>query len=311
MRILITGAAGYFGRELVRQLLLQGRHEIIAATSDLEKARRWFSDKPVRIILNTELNRGRLFGAKRIVHAAFCRASDGKELVNSLRFSGCLYRYAVEYGVSGILNLSSQSVYGGKKEEAGPENMMLDPGYLYALAKCASEQLLDQAVSFSGGKTAGSNIRLAALLGPSDVVPDNVLCKFIKNALEGRDIQIVGGLQKFSFLDVRDAASAVVRLLDLAPEHWDRAYNLGPPCQTGIIEMAETVCSCVLRYTDKKVRICVDKNDSPRLNAGMDSRKLYETLNWRPNYTFPDTVEDTVRFLTDQKSKWRENDAED
>lgn len=197
----------------------------------------------------------------------------------------------------GIINLSSQSVYGGSKTVLGDEKAPVEPGYLYALAKYGSEELLKQAVHFSDGGTVGCNIRMASLMGPSDMVPDNVLSKFIRSAMAGKTITIVGGTQKFSFLDVRDAAQAIVGLLKWKPAEWEETYNLGPERQTGITEMAELVRDEVLKGTGNAVEITVHTDNEHNLNAGMDSSLMYGQLDWKPPHDFQAIVHDTVCFI--------------
>lgn len=78
------------------------------------------------------------------------------------------------------------------------------------------------------------NIRLASLIGPSGSVPVNVLYKFLQSGLEGKDFCVVGGRQQFSFLDVRDAAEAILRLVESDVDKWETIYNLGPRFGPGV-----------------------------------------------------------------------------
>lgn len=298
MKIVVTGATGYLGRELVRQLDGSG-YEIYASTSAPEKAKALFRMHDVHILSNENLLNGREVIDENciIIHGAFCRMSVGVGLAQSLDFSRRLFQAAVENRATGILNLSSQSVYGSEKAMLGAEDSELAPGYLYALAKCGAEELLRQAVHFSKGATAGCSLRLASLMGPTDTVPQNVLYKFVCSALAGENLSIVGGTQKFSFLDVRDAAQAITLLLQKTPDSWKPVYNLGPDEQTGITEMAALVRDEAEKVTGKKVDILVQPDEKHALNAGMDSSLLYQDLGWKPPHSFADIVKDTVQFV--------------
>ncbi len=299
-RVIVTGATGYFGKEFVRQLSEKNRYELIIATSDTDKAKSLFCNNNIKIISNVELISnwgGCLEESAILVHAAFCRRSEGAGLSQSLDFSRQLFQTAIDCNVGGIINLSSQSVYGSGKEELGNEETATNPGYLYAISKYASEELLNEAIYFSKGRTKGCNVRLASLMGATDRVPDNVLYKFICSALKGDDISIVGGTQKFSFLDVHDAVRAVIRLIEKGPSDWAPIYNLGPESQVGIVEMAELVRDRVKLYTGKEVKIKIQPDQEHTLNAGMDCSKLYRDLQWKPAMSFSDIVEDTVRFV--------------
>lgn len=297
MRIVITGASGFFAWELIRQLKNDGRYSVAAVSSDVERAEKILGYEDIEYFTNSQLLSGEasLSAEDVVVHTAFCRQSAGDQLARSMDFSLDVFEKAVSAGVKGIINLSSQSVYGGKKEELPDEGGRLDPDYLYALAKSASEIILKSAAK--GGKTKYTNLRTASLMGVSRFVPESVLYKFAVNALEGRDISIVGGKQKFSFLDVRDAAKATILLTDRIDSGWDTAYNMGPLSQTGIVEMAELVVDAAAEITGKRVNIDLTPQDIV-LNSGMDSRKLYSKLGWKPEYSFEQTVRDTVRYAT-------------
>ncbi|MCD8074123.1 MAG: NAD(P)-dependent oxidoreductase [Lachnospiraceae bacterium] len=299
MKIVITGATGYLGKELIRQLK-NSEYEIYALTSELEKAEACFREYDITILSNESLlndPNGIIDENCVIIHGAFCRKSLGSGLTQSLHFSRRLYQMAVEKKAAGILNLSSQSVYGSDKAMLGAEDSELSPGYLYALAKYGSEEMLSQAIHFSYGTTVGCSLRLASLVGPTDKIPENVLYKFICSALDSEKISIVGGYQKFSFLDVRDAAQAITILLKKEPVTWKSVYNLGPLRQTDIIEMAALVKNEVEKFMGGKIDIIVNSDDKHDLNAGMDSSLLYQDLKWVPPHDFSDIVRDSVRFI--------------
>lgn len=133
-------------------------------------------------------------------------------------------------------------------------------------------------------------------MGPSKNVPINVLYKFLENALNEKDINIQGGKQNFSFLDVRDAADAVIRLLDFPFEEWKTAYNLGPQRQINIKELAQLARN----YAAQRGRIVGEiflKEGGTELNAGMDSRRIYEKINWKPQFSIEDTVAATGEYI--------------
>ena len=296
MKILITGASGFFGWELIRQMKSSGGFEITAASSNPQKLKDDANYSGVSLISNDDMwNDGLLMRSiDVIIHAGFCRKSDGEQLMESLIFSEKLFRQAVKCEVGGIINISSQSVYGSDKEDLPDENGKYAPGYLYALAKSSSELLLE-AVCTEGTKTSFTNIRLASLVGLSKNVPVNVIYKFVERALANEDLSIQGGQQNFSFIDVRDAAEAIVKLLGVPCSKWDNAYNLGPEKQTNIVDLAKSVCEYAKRI-GKSCNYAI-KEDNVYLNTGMDSGRLYNTIAWRPRFSIDDVVETTADYI--------------
>lgn len=302
MKIVITGAGGFFAWEFIRQLVNKDEHEIVAISSNPEKTRKYLCFENIEMVSNDEILSGEysLNGVDIIVHSAFCRKSDGELLIDSLNFLYEIVTLAIKADIKGFINLSSQSVYGSKEGVRPAEDGKMNPGYLYALAKCSSELILRNIVQASSSDMAYTNIRLASLMGPSYFVPQNVLYKFICSGINGEAFKVVGGKQQFSFIDVRDAARAVLLLLNVPVSNWNDVYNLGPERQTNIVEMADIVCRKVFEITGNKVEYLLLPDDT-QLNAGMNSTLIYKTLGWKPVYSFAETVEDTVKFIMSEE----------
>ncbi|EHQ91863.1 NAD dependent epimerase/dehydratase family protein [Desulfosporosinus youngiae DSM 17734] len=299
--ILVTGANGFLAWELLHQLCKCGEYNIIAMTSDSAKAKENYADLDVTCVSNDDVfNKTEYLEATDIiVHAAFCRKSRGNHLVESLYFSKEIFVLARKLGVKGIINISTQAVYGQDEGVLPDETISMNPGYLYALAKSASEILLETIMESEEDSPSMmcrcTNIRLASLIGPSNTIPDNVLKKFVDNALEGKSIRIVGGEQKFSFLDVRDAASAICRLIDVDVFSWKKEYNLGNNYQMNIVDMAREINSCMAAMNKPEVDIIIEPSDI-QLNAGMNCAMIYQDLNWKPGHSFRNTIEDCIKY---------------
>jgi len=296
MRILITGAGGFLGWEMIRQMKLQPGFEIIAASSNPQRLKGDCNYQDVALILNDKMWKDEILmkSIDVLIHTAFCRKSDGQRLMESLLFSKKLFNRAVQCGIGGILNISSQSIYGSEKDGLPDESGTYAPGYLYALAKSASELLLEACAEDT--KTSFTNIRLASLVGLSKYVPDNVVYKFVERVLKNEDLSIQGGQQNFSFIDVRDAAEAIIRLLNISYRKWDRFYNLGPEKQTNIVDLAKSVCDYA-KSIGKKSSYMIHKDDI-LLNTGMDSKRLYQTIGWKPCWNMDDIIQTTADYIT-------------
>ena len=293
-KILITGASGYLANQLINEFVSDG-FDIAAMTSNPENIFRILKDKSIEIISNDSVISGSrsLCDIDVVIHTAFCRKSDGNKLYQSLLMMQKLVEKCKEYGIKGFINISSQSVYGSQKKELSDEHGIIAPDYLYAMAKVSSEMLLDQMVS-SDTELRYTNVRLASLIGPGNKVPENILSKFIVSALHGIQFNVIGGGQKFSWLDVRDAARAIYLLALKNPKEWDPQYNLGPEKQINILELADEICSQAKELYGIEVMYQFTPEET-LLNAGMNSKKIYTYLNWKPKYSFSQTAEDTFK----------------
>lgn len=298
MRIAVTGANGFFAWELIRRLALDKDIEIVAIPFDTILTKEHMPYENISFLSSEDVlnDHSLLNGVNVLIHTAFCRKSIGNQLTGSLQYLISMIDASIDSGVKGFINLSSQSVYGSQKGERPSENGEFNPGYLYALAKCSSELLLESIVTSRKTNMAFTNVRLASLMGVSNDVPRNVLYKFICSALAGNDFSVIGGKQRFSFIDVGDAAEAVKRLCLIPSAQWRSAYNIGPEKQVGIVEMADLVCSKVHELTGVQVSYSLKEEDI-QLNAGMNSLLLYQTLDWRPEISFEKTVENTITFV--------------
>ena len=302
MNILITGGSGYLAWELVRQLKQRTGHSISVASSDPAKLETDPNYIGVKCISNAQLWSDDDFmrSIDVVIHTAFCRKSLGDQLMQSLQFSKQLFQRAAALGTKALINASSQSVFGSSKDGVPAEDGTYAPGYLYALAKSASELLLETILENTD--VAYTSVRLASLVGPSKSVPVNVLYKFVETALSGNDIHIQGGKQEFSFLDVRDAADAIVRITELPLDRWYPRFNLGPENRLSILDLAEKAIDYAAWQTGKRVQLHLAEDDT-FLHAGMDSSRLYQALGWTPQFSIEDTIAATGEYIMKRNEK--------
>lgn len=293
-RIVITGASGWLAQELMSTLSERCNNCRVIGISRSAP----FAITDADCMDNTAfLKEFSFVEGDVLVHCAFERGPDGKGLMESLDYSGKCFSKAIGGGAS-IVNISSQAVYGSTNGPCCSERSPFAPDYLYALAKASSEMVLESlwgmGRSACGGRTS---LRLASLMGVSGGrAPDNVLGKFIDAAIGGKPIRIVGGGQKFSFLDIHDAVGAIISILDMESSKWMPAYNVTPGSQIGIVEMADLVVSTVSRKMGAKpVQVILEKTDTS-LDPGGDNSLIRGDTGWKQERSMAQIVEDTVDF---------------
>ncbi len=286
--ILITGAGGLLGGELIKELL-HTPHNVYALTSNKEKLEKEFGDKVI-VYQNEDLFAGNMpiEGITLIVHCAFSRSQDGQDIANSLKFTRDVF-FSAAINNCDIINISSRSIYDQNPNTPWTESTAIRPDTLYAMAKLTSELLAE---TTSNNKINFTNIRLAGLLAPS--FDSRIVNKFIDNAIQKRYIKITGGKQQFAFLDIRDAVAGIIALIHSQSKNWAPIYNLGYLKSYSITEIAETVKKVAAEY-NIDVTIVIESSDA-MLHAELDSSLFYKDTNWTPKYDMEAIVKSIFKY---------------
>jgi nucleoside-diphosphate-sugar epimerase len=294
--ILITGASGFLGSELVTQLSQDTNYQIIALSRNKEKIKTQFQHIDRCICYSVdEWKQGKLPMDKvdTVIHCAFARSFTGFELSSSLLFTTDILEFATTHKVSSFINVSSRSVYGQNDNLPWTEKTPAMPDNLYALAKYSSELLTNSTTFLSNNQIYSTNIRLAGLTGLG--YDDRITSKFVHKAFNNNPIIIVGGKQTFSYLDVRDAAEGIISLLKIPAYEWERTYNLGhTECYT-ITDIARIVSDVSKQYIKTSVKIEIQEKDV-FLYSKMDSNLFYQTTGWWPKYDMKAIIESLFSY---------------
>lgn len=268
-KIVVTGASGQLGRRLVPLLALHDDAHLHCIVRDPRRglaslhgnARIAFVDATDRAGCDAALS-----GSDLLIHAAFTRSNDGAALAASMEFSRHVFERACALGTAAIVNISSQSVYGAAREAPSREGDAAAPDDRYALAKYASELLLEAIAADTS--TRVTQIRLASLIGEG--MDERLVTRFVVQAMSGQPLRIQGGNQRFSFLDIEDAAAGLACMLDVPATRWKRHYNLGPAGSQSLLEIAHAAVAVVEAVSGARVPVEVTPQASGQ-NATMDS----------------------------------------
>lgn len=297
--ILITGSTGYCGQSLIQRLSEEALYHINIICRNKNNAQKLFGAKIANYYDQEELLQGSLplRDVDVLLHFAFARPHYGNgEISKSLEFTSRLFSQAVKHQIQGIINVSSRSVYGIETPPPWKEGAFVAPVSVYGQAKFASELLL-QTLLESHPQTMGTSIRLGAVSGGAGGLVDVfVLSKFVKQALSGDPIRIVGGSQEFDILDIRDTADAFSALLKAPPESWKAIYNLSSKSSYNIVSMAQMCVNIASRFNGGiKTPILIEEK-VVNLKYGMDSSLFYQDMNWYPKRKLEDTIESLIRY---------------
>lgn len=315
--VLITGATGFIGRNLVKVLLEimnRGNNgKIIAVCRSWDKAEQVFKclgqshflEICQKDILSPVIIEGKI---DYIIHAASIAASKYFKSVPvdvicpNVIGTYNLLKLAEEKKVQSFLFLSSGAVYGDdsdaehdlmEQESFGID--ALEPDNCYAISKKMGENLC---VSFMRQyQVPVKIIRIAHTYGPGiDLQDGHVYSDFVQNVLLNHNIHIKGtGQNKRPFCYISDAIVAI--LLILLKGECGHAYNMANNSQfLSIRQLAEKISYEI--YPEKELQVIIeDKRDEcyegEVKEVSIDTKKL-EMLGWKPEINVLEGFRKTV-----------------
>jgi len=291
--VLITGACGYLGQNIIKQLISEDDFKLWIFDLDKAQLKDTFFGKEENIFDKNDLKYGRiqLGNVDILLHLGFARSHcSDEQIADSLKFTSELFTRAASHHVPAIINISSQSVYPTISKQLRTENDPVSPSNSYAQAKYATELFLNSLKTLNN-QLHYSSIRLAALAGgASGLVEIDFLSKFVRTALNGDAIRVVCGTQQMERLDIRDAVNAIIVMLKSNSADWKPVYNLGSGRVITLMEMAQKVRQIAFRYNGgENIKIELDKREIV-LNFGMNSSLYCKDMKWYPEYTLEQTI---------------------
>ncbi len=297
--ILLTGATGYLGRNLVARIIADDLFELYIYSRDKSRAREIISDTNIRYFdyqdfQNNSLSLGKV---DIIIHAGFARPHcTNAEIAEALLFTGELFTRATMNNVPAIVNISSQSVYGLDHPPLWKEYQLPAPASAYGQAKYASEVMLNNLHKMYN-QCMVTSLRLSSLTGGQDgLLMNEVVSKFTYQALKGLPIHIMYGKQQVERLDVRDAVSAILRVLKISPTEWQPVYNIGSGKIYTITEIAQIAVEKAKFFDGRRISdITIEKSDL-QLKQGMDSSLFRNEYQWEPQFGIEDIIDSLCKY---------------
>ena len=292
--ILITGACGYLGQNLIKHLIQEDDYELLLFDLDKVRIKDIFNGKTENTFDKSDLEYGRiqLGNVDILLHLGFARPHhSNEEIADSLKFTIELFTRANAHHIPAIINISSQSVYSTEERQLRTENTSVAPSIPYAQAKYATELFLSSLKTINN-QLHFSSLRLAALSGGANglVAEADFLYKFVSNAIEGKLIKIVGGTQQIERLDIRDAVKAIIKMLKSNSQDWKPVYNLGSGQITSLLEIAHKVSQIAMVYNGgNQSKIEIEAKET-NLNFGMNSLLFYNDMQWQPENDLNNTI---------------------
>ncbi|MGW1945491.1 dTDP-glucose 4,6-dehydratase [Streptomyces sp. NPDC001940] len=317
MRILVTGAAGFIGSHYVRTMLAGGypqyedaritvvdkltyagnRDNLPGTHPRLDFVRGDICDLPLLLDL--------LPGHDAVVHFAaeshVDRSIDsGADFVRTnVAGTENLLAACLRTGVSRVVHVSTDEVYGSIEEGSWTEEWPLEPNTPYAASKAGSDL-----IARSFWRTHGLDVsitRCSNNYGPHQH-PEKLIPLAVTNLLEGRPVPLYGdGAHVREWLHVDDHCRAIQ--LVLTRGRAGEVYNVGGGNERTNTEVAGRLLE-LLGADRSALRRVADRKGHDR-RYSLDDTKIREQLGYLPMTPFEQGLSDTVDWYRDNPHWWK------
>ena len=217
------------------------------------------------------------------INCLFPTNADGDKMADGLQKLFGMIDVARECGVGAFVNVSSQSVYASRRAQPAREDTLLCLETPYAVGKYCSEAYVNRVFA----DLPHTNIRMASLLGVGYDL--RIVNRMLDQALRGEILKVVGGMQRYGFLDVRDAADGLVTLALSNATTWQETYNLGRRESYTLVDVAECIIATLKEHAVANAAYTLSEGEDTR-NSSLDPSRFMREFAWRPRYTLSDTV---------------------
>ena len=305
MHVLVTGANGYLGSVLIP--MLKTSKTVTRVTALVRQPQRFTEGRYAYLdgvaIMDTEdLLSGKCSfdGVNVVCHLAASRNSNVPgDIADFMGFTHTLLIQLTRSRVNAVINTSSQAVY-GLTNPIWAEESPAAPATIYGMAKLATEFMVKSA-SLASPPVGTISLRLSKLVGPSPnmrIAPSEYPHIFSKAALLGQALRMKNnGDQKLDFMDVRDAAAVIVRLIETGSKTWPEIMNVGSGQQVSMAATASLVSNIARTQYGKPLQIDFTPTVNKYRNFGMSISRLEKLLQWKAHYTLDKTIGDVLKTL--------------
>ncbi len=272
-RILVTGASGFLGSNLIARLLEKGDTEVIAVLGRPEdKANDLPQGKNITIYPCSELFTTDFGHIDTLIHTAFSRGDNLPGLTASIELTRRVIELVNKQDIGSLMNISTQGLYQGLKPgEKVTEDGTISPNTTYGLAKWAVENMLK-----IGCKKHYTNIRMASLSANA-----RFLDFFVDSVIAHREIKITAPRQFASIMDVSDAVNGICSIIDCPFSQRMEVYNVGPGVQYTILDYAKEANEVGLLFGYAPTSIVIDDTGN-EFAICMDCSRIEFQTNWKP-----------------------------
>lgn len=314
MNILITGGLGFIGSNFIRYIIEKYHDYKIFSLDKMTYAGNLDNLKDIEDRKNYNFIKGdicdqeivcRLMNKMDYVIHFAAESHVDRSIENGSDFvktnvlgTFILLDNALRYNIKRFIHISTDEVYGSIIKGSFKETDVLTPSSPYSSTKASSDLLVQS--YYITHKLPIIITRCANNFGPYQF-PEKLIPLFITNLLEDKKVPLYGtGKNIRDWIYVLDHCKAIDFILHNSDV--GEIYNIGCGNERTNIEITKTI----LDKLDKDESMIKYVKDRPGhdLRYSIDSSKLLR-LGWKPEYSFDEAIENTVKWYIENKWWWR------
>ena len=267
-KILITGATGFIGKELISKLRFS-KYDIIKVNSsngNISDKATWLQFEPADVLIHLASH----------TYVPDSWKEPYKYIKTNFYGTICALEYCRQHNVR-MIYLSSY-LYGNSKLLPTPESAELISNNPYGLSKKFSEEACKFYADFYGIKT--TILRPFNVYGPEQ--PEKFLIPtIISQARNGKVIVVKDLKPKRDYVYLEDLVDAIIKVID-TPLDFD-IFNIGSGVSYSVEELINIIQNII--GTDLKVEITSETRNSEIMDTQADIIKAWNILGWKPKYS--------------------------
>ncbi len=314
-KVLVTGGAGFIGANLVRRLAATDAYEVVVLdkltyAGNLDNIRELVDARDVAFhkgdVCDPVAVRRALKGCDLVVHLAAETHVDrsieeaGTFVTTDVYGTFVVLEAARRAGVSRVLHMSTDEVYGEAQDGPSGEDAPLRPKSPYAASKAGADRL-----AYAYHATHRLPVVIARCVNnygpwqhPEKAIPLFAIC-----ALLDHPAPVYGtGENVREWIQVDDHCAALQALLE-ADGVEGETFNIGTGERRTTLEVAEAVLAAMGKGRDLLAAV-PDRPGHVKIHA-VDSAKIRRATGWTPVHRFDDAVSDVVRWYAEHVAWWR------
>ena len=301
-RFLVTGAAGFIGSLLAKELLKRGNK--VVTVDNLS------TGKKENVPENCEFIYGDIFDSnviKKLYNYSFdaifhiAGQSSGEvsfdnplyDLKTNAESTLLLLEFAKKKGIKNFIYASSMSTYGDCDKELVDENDAQIPKSFYAVGKMASENYMRIYSQFGIRCTALRFFNVYGIGQNLDNLKQGMASIYLAMALKDKKIVVKGSKDRFrDFVYVTDVVDACIKCLELKNDRLYDCFNISTTRKIKVEYIIKMICD---RINDVIVEY-IGGTPGDQFGICGNNEKARKILGWEPKISFEEGMDMFITY---------------